>query len=510
MKLKLTLRTFLLLTFAEGVFTLVLLATIPGDPKNAWLLGLSRFRILMLVTGMFIVGATWIFIRQTINDHVRLGHLQEKIGHALSWDGHVTTVLTIALAGLITGSYFLYVTFTSTDQFLLGYFYRLAPWVFWATAICGKTLVFLIHALRQGRRDYFRDHGLALITLLAILIAGVAVHTSFWNLKPEDWDTHHIFNRDGKFELREQDIFAVYTEGSRLREGINPYARVLEEGNNLQWNLTFPAYLPVVYSLSALTHAIGVTDYLDWLSIWRWLFLATNLGIAYLLFYIPYHRYNKLIFSAFAALFWLFNRWTVHLTMIYHFDFVAILPFLLSLATWPKHHTFSLLMFGLSLSIKHMAIFMTPIYLIWIWQAPNGKSPATFIRQSLLMGSIPILVSLPFMIWNLEGFIKSIMISATRVAESHFGVPAIDTVLRLSGLPAKLPMLGLLFIIYLLNWRGKISPFVSGLFVMAVFVDYNSVLFRQYMTWIVPLIPLATADTLGPHLATRQTSTNHN
>jgi len=120
MKLKLTLRTFLLLTFAEGVFTLVLLATIPGDPKNAWLLGLSRFRILMLVTGMFIVGATWIFIRQTINDHVRLGHIQEKIGHALSWDGHVTTVLTIALAGLITGSYLLYVTFTSTDQFLLG------------------------------------------------------------------------------------------------------------------------------------------------------------------------------------------------------------------------------------------------------------------------------------------------------------------------------------------------------------------------------------------------------
>jgi len=32
--------------------------------------------------------------------------------------------------------------------------------------------------------------------------------------------------------------------------------------------------------------------------------------------------------------------------------------------------------------------------------------------------------------------------------------------------------------------------------VMAAFVDFSSVLFRQYFTWLVPFIPLAALDLL--------------
>ncbi len=504
MKAKQTLRTFLLLTFAEGVLTLILLLTIPGDPKNAWILGLSRFRVLMLAAGMFVVGTTGLFVRRTVNDRTRLTHLQEKVSSALSWDGHVTTTLTLALAGLIAGSYFFYITFTSTDQFLLGFFRRLTPWVFWVTAICAQTLVLLIQALRQGSRSYFRAHWLALFTLLVVLITGVAIHTSLWELRPEDWDVRHIFNQDNKFELTQQDIFAVYTEGDRLSRGINPYARVLEQGGDMRWNLTFPAYLPVMYSLSALIEGIGVTDFLDYLSVLRWFYLAANLGIAYLLFYVPYHRYNALLFGAFSALFWLMNRWVVHITMIYHFDFLALLPFLISLALWPRHRRLSLLLFGLSLAVKHMAIFMAPVYLVWIARTTEKPSLRRLVEGALWMGAVPLLVALPFMVWNLEGFFKSLLISLTRVAESHFGVPDFATVFTLSGASAKLPMFGLFLLIYGLAWRNRLRPFAAGLFVMAVFLDYNAVLFRQYMVWIVPLIPLAAAGTLAPLIA-RQT-----
>ena len=138
-----------------------------------------------------------------------------------------------------------------------------------------------------------------------------------------------------------------------------------------------------------------------------------------------------------------------------------------------------------------MALFMIPIYLIWIWQSLENRSLKQFIGLSLVMISIPLIVSAPFLIWNANGFIKSVLISATRNAESHFGIPSIDVLIGLSGIPAKLPMLIMMLVIYLLVWKRKINEFAAALFVMAVFVDFNSVLFRQYMTWVVPFIPLA-------------------
>ncbi len=267
--------------------------------------------------------------------------------------------------------------------------------------------------------------------------------------------------------------------------------RVLSLSNDLQWNQANATYLPIFYYLSWITHEVGLEDFLQWLSFWRVVFLIANLGIAFILFYIPYHRYNSITLAVFASSYWLFNRWTLHMTMIYHIDFIAIFLFLLSLTLWPKHQKYSLLAFGISLGVKQIAIFMIPLYLIWIWKSDNDPSIKHFVKSTLILISIPLLVSLPFLIWNAESFIKSILISAARVSESHFGVPSIDTLIGLTGIPAKFPMLILMTTTIFLAWKEKIHHFAAALFIMAIFVDYNSVLFRQYMSWVVPLIPLA-------------------
>jgi uncharacterized membrane protein len=180
--------------------------------------------------------------------------------------------------------------------------------------------------------------------------------------------------------------------------------------------------------------------------------------------------------------------------MIYHIDFIAIFFFLLSLSLWPKHRILSLLAFGLSLGVKQIALFMIPIYLIWIWQSLEDRSLKQFISLTLVMISIPLIVSAPFLVWNAEGFFRSVLISATRNAESHFGIPSIDTLIGLAGIPAKLPMVLMMVVIFSLVWKRKINRFFAALFIMVIFVDFNSVLFRQYMTWVVPIIPLAAAS----------------
>ena len=490
MKVKFTIKAFLISTLVEGVISLIILFIIPGDPKNVWFLGLSKFRFAMVVVNLLATILIAVFTGKIVRDQSRYVRISTRVEELLNWDGHLTTGFVFSLAGFVTGCYFLIKTFTITDQFLLGYYDRLLPWTFWFAAICGGVLLFLILQDFQKTKKYFSNHWFAFLVMSIILGAGIWMHDYLWELPSSAWDVNKLFNQDGKFDLEQQDIYAVFTEGERLQHGENPYARVLDQ-DNVAWNQANATYLPIFYILSWLTREAGLEDYLQWLGFWRVIFLIFNISIAYILFYIPYHRYNSITLASFATLFWLFNRWTLHLTMIYHIDFIAIFFFLLSLATWPKHRFFSLLLFGLSLGVKQMALFMIPIYLIWIWQSLENRSVKKFIGLSLVMISIPLVVSAPFLVWNAEGFIKSVLISATRNAESHFGIPSFDVLVGFSGFTAKLPLLFLMFVIYLLVWKRKIDEFTAALFVMSVFVDFNSVLFRQYMTWVVPFIPLA-------------------
>lgn len=498
MQKKLSSQTYFLSILLVGIFSLSILLVIPGDAKNARLLGFSNMRLVMLGAMVFsVLIVAWLTFIAYRSPAWSENFLQ-RVSNFLEADAHITSILTVLLWGFFGGIYFLYLTFTTTDQFKLGYFYRLTPWFFWLASICGISLFFLIFRNIETSRGYFRKHGLALGILQVILFFGLITHSYLWHLEPSDWDVNKMFDAVNKFDLEEQDIFAVFNEGDRLQQGENPYEQILSPDVDMKWNQTIATYFPAFYYLSWFSQEIGLEDYVQWLGFWRVMFLAFNLGIAYILFYVPYHRFNSLTLAVFSALFWLFSRWTLHITMIYHIEFIAIFFLLLSLTLLPKNKKLSFFLFGMSLAVKQIAIFMIPLYLIWAWQLSNNKNRSLkqFSTLILLMASIPFLLSLPFLVWNLEGFVKSVLISATRVSESHFGVPSLDMLIGLSGIPAKLPMLGMMVIVFILAWKQKINYFVSALFIMIVFVDFNSVLFRQYMAWVVPLIPLAICQTI--------------
>ena len=44
-------------------------------------------------------------------------------------------------------------------------------------------------------------------------------------------------------------------------------------------------------------------------------------------------------------------------------------------------------------------------------------------------------------------------------------------------------------------FKKKIKHFTAAVFIIIIFVDFNSVLFRQYMTWVSPLVLLALCET---------------
>ena len=304
-------------------------------------------------------------------------------------------------------------------------------------------------------------------------------------------------------DARRVDIYYLYLDGQRLTAGENPYARVLE--GNMRENDKYTTYFPAFIELSYLTQRLGLPDFDPWLVFWRWVFLLTNLGIMGLLFWAFQSRGAPLL-GIIAAAFWAFNRWTLFLLRVSGMDFLPLLFLLVSLLLLPRdrYRLLAMVLFGLSLALKQLAIFLLPLYLIYAYHcAPRHKLREALIA-ALAIGAPVLVSSLPFLFWDLKGFVKSIAFSATR-SQYQFAPVAgsLDMYLNLNGLAARLPMLAVMALIYWAAWREKLSILYSALLVMAVFAGFNAIFFDQYMVWFILLLPLGLLELVHtqPHLS---------
>ncbi len=334
-----------------------------------------------------------------------------------------------------------------------------------------------------------------LFILLFILSTGLLIHINFW-LRPTD-------------SLRHQDIYYVWLEGKRIINLENPYARVL--ASDMRNNDKYATYFPLVYLLSALFQKLGFTSFRDWLYLWRPLSFAFHIGIAVLT--LRYFILRGLLILGFvASTIILLSRWSIYIINVQHLEFAAIFFLLLSLLLLKEKTKLALLLFSVSLGIKQIAVFLLPLYLIYLFKKSDTSTRVKdIVIGFLLILSIPFLTSLPFIIINAEGYFKSILFSATRLADSHIiNAPSIDVILSnkftwIIGLRAKLLMLFLMGMVYLSFLKEKSSIFLSSTITMMIFLYFNSVLFLQYFLWVLCLVPFALVELIAlPSLRTSE------
>jgi uncharacterized membrane protein len=285
------------------------------------------------------------------------------------------------------------------------------------------------------------------------------------------------------------DIYYMWTYGARILAGDNPYESVLS--GNMRDNRKYATYLPGFYLLSAATQALGLREYADWLKLWRHVFVACTVGVAWLIYW-TCHRRDLGLLGLCGALLWLFNRWTVSELRAAQMDPLGILFLLWSLLWFDQRPKASAFLLGTSLVLKQMAVFLLPLYVVWRWQASRADR-GRGVSAALAAMAAPLLLCVPFVVWNAEAFVMSIMFSATRNAIS-LGPLAIDSVAGLSGLAARLPMVALLLLLYLAAARYRVGMYAASLLAWTIFIDFNPVLFDQYMVWVVPFVPLAACD----------------
>lgn len=298
-----------------------------------------------------------------------------------------------------------------------------------------------------------------------------------------------------ELDMSEGDIHQIYVEGGRIAKGENPYERILHNDPNKS---DYPTYLPGFYLLGGLARVAGAKDFESWLTLWRAIFLVCHVLIGWLIFLYLW-KHNSLTFAVLGSAFWLFNRWTLFVLRIGHLEPLAILLLVASLILLPRRYYTACVLFGCSLAVKQIAIFLLPLYVIYGYRQVHGKRSLKGAFAGLFsITIIPTLISIPFLVDSPAGFIRSLLLSVSRRGEANLGndleVPTYDMLLGLEGLPAKVLVFGLMILAYRCLYRRFAPPFTLALLVLFLFADFNSVFFPQYMVWPLAFVPLALTE----------------
>ena len=324
----------------------------------------------------------------------------------------------------------------------------------------------------EDNEKLIRRSSLAIIAILAILVEILI---------------GGLFSEPAEF-LAQEDIYYVWLEGKRISDGVNPYEFVLD-GDFLN-NEKYAAYLPFFYLISALFHTVGITSFTYWIIIMRFVMTIFYIGIAYQLFLTLYRR--SLPFAVFATIYWLFNRWTLIVVYVVHIDFPPLFFLIYSLQNFDKNKNRSLFALGLSLSMKHMAIFLVPLYLILLYRDKSIKDFQEYIVNVGKIVIIPLLLSIPFIIWNLKAFVYSMIFSGTRVSDQVYdelhNALGDETLLAFS-VANRLFMILIMLFVYFFFIQRRIGRFTTSFLILVTFIEFNVVLFDQYRVWRVALLP---------------------
>jgi hypothetical protein len=182
------LRGYFLLLSLESVGVLVYIFSLPADPKNYWLLGLSLNRWLMLATALAMSAAgLFLLVRAWLGGN----WLQRQALRLEAWLGNsfvLGLVIIISLLCIVVAAWYAsYWMQHNSDQFLQAYIIRLSPFMAWLSLVAIETLS-LLPFLRKALAPAY------LAMLVSVLCAVVIdLFTNTPEFKQMPWDTRYYY-----------------------------------------------------------------------------------------------------------------------------------------------------------------------------------------------------------------------------------------------------------------------------------------------------------------------------
>ncbi len=349
-----------------------------------------------------------------------------------------------------------------------------------------KGIFIKLNIFRKLVNDKTLDRLIEIVAVLAVFLLAFVVNKS-----------NYVSYQD----LASSDIFYEYSSAVNISNGINPYTKILR--GSLLSNNKYATLFPIYYYYLLGIAAISKYSFTQFIDIYRYILFGAEC-LAFIFTYLKFRKINKYMLGFAAASFLILNRWVINNVADMKQDTVAIALLMASLYFIDSKRRLSYLLYGLSLSIKHLGILIFPLYLLpivnkeWKWKQSC---------LNLALVAVPLLLpSIPFIVDNYKAFILSLMFSLTR-APTSAGTTALygyEKLLVLYGsgknfslllaLLPRLPLLGFSLLNILLLFTKKIPRYIYALFSIVLFITFNPVYFDQYFFWSAPFILYSLTD----------------
>lgn len=279
------------------------------------------------------------------------------------------------------------------------------------------------------------------------------------------------------------DIGATYLEGERICKGINPYSRIIEQGDD--GIRKPPTYFPGFYVSVCALNRLGIKDFNTFRPVWT----GINAVLCFLLgaaFWYALWKRQLYLEAVFAPVLLFYGRWSSNELFGLMIDIPGVLPLVLSILLFDRHRRASYVMFGLSLAMKQIGIFIAPLFLIWAYVDRGDRKPLHAVLECIVLCSLlPAIMLAPFMYNDLKGTVLSILHSAVRRSGrvTHYWL--------LKDIPfsATFMLFFSMLIVYALAFFQRLPRGTAAFLVMICFISFNRIYFPQYSFWPVALVP---------------------
>lgn len=296
---------------------------------------------------------------------------------------------------------------------------------------------------------------------ISIIIFSIAIKTAY---------LRHQHNTTKTFAG--SDIEAIWKEGGRVCNLENPYSRINKKKKRIYKP---PTYFPGFYISSCLMQKIAGSPQRG-LYLWSAINSIIYLMIG-LFFYLIFLKKSYFFLAILTASICFFSRWSMHTLASLQTNFIGILPLVLSFYFIKLKPRTSLVLFGISLLFKQIAIFLVPLFLL-----KDFKLNTKIIKNAFYIAVIPTLIILPFIINDFTGFMKSILYSGMRESKGA-AILADSTKIMI--------MYALMLYTYFWYYTKKVRLAVASLVIFICFVSLNQILFTQYYLWLLMILLMA-------------------
>lgn len=307
-------------------------------------------------------------------------------------------------------------------------------------------------------------------------------------------------DKNSDFYFKKEDIYYEYEVAKQIQKGENPYLRILQ-GDMLE-NDKYATQLPQYYNFLALVRDHSNDNFEGFIESFRFiLFVSQVLGGIFI--YLIFRNQNKKLIGLCAAIFYVFNVWTLNSIIYLKQDVLAISLLIASFyfLNSKKCTPISYILFGLSLGIKYIGVFAFPIFLIPYLN--NKIELKKLVLNLLLLFLVLVLPTIPYLLEDFNSFSRSVLFSLTRSPSDSDIIYGYNGLLVESNesfsdaeifdkFKPRIPLFIAMLLTSALVLLRKIKKGTYLFLSLLVFSVFNPIIFPQYITWIPPfaLFPL--------------------